>query len=297
MSNELQQSQIKLTAGSAPWFSLPAKIIDPQTIHVSAANGFTAASYHSFIKHFDGQYAFTGMDCRGSWPETQTPPESFNMHDFADDLIEGLTQQHDQPVIGLGHSQGGLVTLLAAIKRPELFSKLVLIEPASLPHQWIDYLYPYIPKYLLYRFFPFMEGSLNRQRIWQSKEAFYQRYRHHNTYQRFTDESFDDYMNHGLKNSQENWELTFSPEWEAHIFRKVEFIWKYLTKVRIPTYFIKAEHSNLYSYRVFQKQNKKLSKIISTTEVADTYHLLPHEKPERCANLVVKWLEKDFLSQ
>lgn len=291
MPNELQLSQIQLSDGLAPWFSIASNNKKASIIHLSAANGFPAASYHSFLQHLNGCYSFSGMDCRGSWPSISTPSKHFSMHHFADDLIEGLSRQHDQAVIGLGHSQGGLVTLLAAIKRPDLFSKLILIEPASLPYSWIDHLYPYIPNAVLYKLFPFMLGSLNRQRIWPSKDAFYKRYRHHNTYRKFTDDAFENYMQHGLIKSGDNWKLAFSPEWEAHIFQKVEFIWKYLPLIQIPTLFIKAQFSNLYSQQVFQKQNKKLSnKYVTSIEVADTYHLMPLEEPQICSEIINNWL-------
>jgi len=291
MQNELHLSQIPLKGGNAPWLSLEAQTSNSQSIHISAANGFRAASYVHFLKQFNGRYSFTGMDCRGSWPKPPTPKPDFNMHDFANDLIEALDQQYDQPVIGLGHSQGGLVTLIAAVQRPDLFSKIILIEPASLPYSWIDRVYPHIPKSILYKLFPFMHGSLNRQRIWSTKKAFYDRYRQHNTYHRFTEQSFNDYMNHGLIKTDAGWELAFSPEWEAHIFQKVEFIWKYLAKVQVPTLFIKAEYSNLYSHQTFQKQNLKLSsENVTNIEITDTYHLLPLENPEKCIEIIDNWL-------
>ena len=215
------------------------------------------------------------------------------MPDFANDLIQAIESQHSGPVIGIGHSQGGFVTLLAAIKRPELFSKIVLIEPASLPYQWIDLLYPHIPQKVLFRLFPFMSGSLNRQSIWNSKEDFHQRYRQHNTYKRFTDESFKNYMDAGLTPYQNQWQLSFSPQWEAHIFTTVEFIWKYLSKVTIPTLFIRAEHSNLYSHTQFTKHNKKLPKLVTPHEIKDAYHLLPFEKPIETSNVVKNWLILD----
>jgi len=284
-------SYLKINQSQAPWISLDAETAHSPTIHLSPANGFKAASYRSFMNGFDGQYHFTGMDCRGSWPNTASPNEKFTMHDFADDLIEGLQQAHSSPVIGLGHSQGGFVTLIAAIKRPDLFSKLVLIEPASLPNPWIDRIYPYIPKSVLYAWPSLIKGSLNRQKYWETKHQFYQRYREHGTFKRFTEHAFEDYMEFGLREHNSGWELTFSPEWEAHIFRKVEFIWKYLNNIKIPTLFIKAQHSNLYTKKCFDRQNKSLNSFISTIEINNTYHLLPNEQPEICIKTITNWLE------
>lgn len=49
---------------------------------------------------------------------------------LVDEVIADIEQQFSQQqVIGLGHSFGGLVTLMAAYRRPELFSKLVIMDP------------------------------------------------------------------------------------------------------------------------------------------------------------------------
>jgi len=123
MPNQMELKQINLHAGSATWLSITSSKAEANsTIHVSAANGFTPACYYSFFTTFSSHLNFTGMDCRGSWPNIASPSNGFGMHNFADDLIEGLEKQHNKPVIGLGHSLGGAITLLAAIKRPDLFS-------------------------------------------------------------------------------------------------------------------------------------------------------------------------------
>jgi len=294
MNTNLNIDHILLNDSKVPWFEIKNTNQQADIIHMSAANGFTATSYLEFLNFFSDQHSITGMDCRGTWAECETPPPSFKMKHFADDLIQAIEQQHHKPIIGMGHSQGGFVTLLAAIKRPDLFSKIVLIEPASLPYRWIDFFYPYIPKKLLFKLFPFMKGSLQRQRNWHSHQQFYDRYRFHNTYKRFTDISFDNYMNYGLvKQKDQQLQLSFSPQWEAHIFSVVEFMWKYLSKITIPTLLIRAEHSNLYTQKQFIKYNKNLPNCVTTQEIAQTFHLLPLEKPQKLSQIIKIWLSSN----
>lgn len=294
MNNDLNFSHVDLSDGQSPWFEI--KNTNPQAniIHMSAANGFTAISYLELLNLFTSQYSITGMDCRGTWSGHETPPPNFTMHHFADDLIQAIEKKHDKPIIGMGHSQGGFVTLLAAIKRPDLFTKIVLIEPATLPYRWIDIVYPYIPKALLFKFFPFMKGSLQRKCNWQSHQQFHDHYRSHNTYKRFTDTSFYNYMNYGLvKNDNNQFQLRFSPQWEAHIFSIVEFMWKYLSKVTVPTLLIRAEHSNLYTHKQFTRHNKQLPRFVTAYEIANTFHLLPLEKPLESSQIITNWLSCD----
>jgi len=295
MTNSPIFSHTNLADGKAPWMELPSLNKTSKTIHISAANGFTVGSYLSFVRQFSGDYKITGMDCRGTWPGHETPPDKFNMHHFADDLIQAIEIKHSTPIIGMGHSQGGFVSLLAAIKRPDLFSHLILIEPASLPNPWVDIIYPYIPEYVLFKLMPFIEGSLNRQRVWQNVDAFHQRYRQHNTYKKFTDQAFNDYVKYGLVQKKDQWQLRFSPQWESYIFRIVEFIWKYLPKVTIPTLFIRAEHSNLYSHSQFIKSNQSLPNWITCEELNNTGHMLPQEAPVETSNLIKDWLKNQNL--
>jgi len=294
MSIKFSTELVSLKDGEAPWFEINTANPQADIIHLSAANGFTCACYLEMLSFFTDQYSVSGMDCRGTWRGHELPPKNFKMEHFADDLIQAIEQKHKRPVIGMGHSQGGFVTLLAAIKRPDLFSKIVLIEPASLPYRWVDIIYPYIPTSLLYQLFPFIKGSLQRQRNWKSRQQFYDRYRNHNTYKRFTENSFINYMNHGLvNNKQGQLQLGFSPQWEAHIFRIVEFMWKYLPKVTIPTLLIRAEHSSLYSHKQFTKHNKQLPKFITTLEIPSSFHLLPLEKPHDLSTFITKWLRNN----
>lgn len=287
-------STIKIGAHSAPWLSLSSENNNAETIHFSAANGFPVSSYRHFLTRFDKQFQVSAMDCRGAWPDpANPPPRQFNMHNFADDLIAALEKQYDHPVIGMGHSMGGLLTLIAAHKRPELFSKLVLLEPASLPNAWIDLIYRRLPRPVLHQLFPLMKGSAERRKIWPSRAAFIERYQGHGTFKRFTPKALQEYAKYGLRETGDgNWELVFEPAWEAHIFSVVEYLWKFLGGIQHPTLLVRAEHSNLYSKRQFDKANRNLTGHIQPVNLANTHHLFPNEMPELAHDLVQSWLDK-----
>lgn len=277
--------------GPATWLTRPGTSLNTPAIHLSPANGFPVGSYGSFIQHLPTDFNITGMDCRGAWAGRSTPPKGFTMHDFANDLIRGIEAQHSAPVIGMGHSQGGLVTAIAAVKRPELFSHLILIDPASLPNKWVDLFYRRLPQRLIFAMFPFMRGSHERQAIWNSREDFCQRYRHHPTFKRFTKQALLDYAHYGLtETSNAQFELTFAPQWESHIFRQVEFLWKYLSKIQHKTLLIRAEHSNLYTEKQFNSYNQSLGNHIQALQIKDTYHLLTHETPELLSKNITNWM-------
>lgn len=285
---------INFGQGDALWLNRPSLSALNQTnqiIHLSPANGFPVASYKSFLDQLNQRHSITGMDCRGAWPKRSTPPSGFGINDFADDLISGLESQHQQPVIGMGHSHGGLVTVAAAIKRPDLFSKLVIIEGASMPTLWSDAVCRMIPKALMLKYFPIARGSHRRQLLWESREAFYQRYRHHATFKRFTDQDLRAYAEQGLFKRQDGqYELVFDPSWEAHIFCHVRFLWSFLPRLNLPTLLIRAEHGSLYTHQAFEKNNRELGQHIKAIEIPRTHHLLTHEKPNLVTDPILEWL-------
>ncbi len=277
-----------------PYFTLNGGHASLKTpIHFTGANGFPAAVYHSFLSQFTAHHPLSAADCRGAFSSRQAIPKRFGFEDFADDLIEIVEALYSKPVIAMGHSFGAHVSLIAAIKRPDLFEQLVLIEPASLPSAKLDLIYRRLPVFLLHRLVPMISQTLQRQRIWASRSAFIEKYHHHRTFKHFTEEAMQAYAEHGLKETHNGqFELIFDPTWEAHIFANVEFVWKNLKKSQTPCLFLRAEHSNLYSSPLFHQQNRALGHHFTGLELKNTHHLMPFEAPSSCAQAINSWLDR-----
>jgi len=294
MAKRAQQSIIDFGLGPVNWLSTHNQACSESlpVIHFSPANGIPVASYQSFFDQFSEIANFTGMNCRGAWQHAATPPTKFNYQNHADDLIYAIQSQHQKPVIGMGHSLGGAVTLLAATKQPELFSKLVIIEPASLPIKFLHYIYPLLPLWVVHRFAPFIKRTHQRRTIWPSREAFIDHYKDHPTYRLFTERAMRDYADSGLVKCEDGqFELLFKPEWESHNFRHVFYLWNALHKTAHPTLLLRAEHSGLYSQAQFDQRNKTLQKNITAQMIPNSSHLVTHEKPAIVSQQILAWLE------
>ncbi len=61
------------------------------------------------------------------------------LHGYADDLIEIAQRLEIRPGIFIGHSVSAIIGLLAALKAPEHFSKLILIAPSPCYYNEGDY--------------------------------------------------------------------------------------------------------------------------------------------------------------
>ena len=284
---------VNIGSNTVPWLSVGAEIFAAQgePIHLSPANGLVLASYQELINQLSKNHDFTGMDCRGAWPEQKPPRANFNWADHADDLITGLESKYTRPIIGMGHSMGATMTALAAVKRPELFSKIVLIDPATMPLEIICKAMAVLPQNLIFKLAPWIKRTHNRQRVWSSPDAFYENYRDHPTYRAFTDLSMRNYAHSGLRERKDKqFELVYSPTWEAFNFRKVHYLWGALAKITVPTLLLRAEHSHLYSAAQFAKKCQKLPANVDSKTVPASGHLLTHESPEILAEVILDWL-------
>jgi pimeloyl-ACP methyl ester carboxylesterase len=87
----------------------------------------TSRSWDAIAHDLAPGFHVRSMDSRGhgdsDWPETGY---SFSIR--AREVVEFIDLTGMRDVIGVGHSSGGAVMALAARERPELFSRLVLLE-------------------------------------------------------------------------------------------------------------------------------------------------------------------------
>ena len=100
------------------------------------ANGFCKGVLGPFAMELRNHFHVFGMDARGHGDSTAPPAGGiFRWEEFALDVIavaERLAARHGGPLaLGLGHSFGGTSMLGAASRRPDLFGRLVLVDPVT----------------------------------------------------------------------------------------------------------------------------------------------------------------------
>ncbi|NND81998.1 MAG: alpha/beta hydrolase [Gammaproteobacteria bacterium] len=285
----MNQTTIEFRHGTAPWYEFPAAQTARLNAHFAPANGIPAASYGEFLHGLKNVIHCTAMDPLSAW--TAPPDRAVSWSEHAQILSTAIHSQYGAPIVGIGHSFGATCTLLAACEQPELFSRLVLIEPASTPNFGSYITVRASPMWVKRKMFPFINGSYHRRRIWASREQFYEYYRGHPTFSRFTDRALRDYAKFGLTERPDGQlELLIHPHWEANIFSNVGFIWSALRRLEVPTLLLKAEHTYLYTQDYFDRQSAKLGSHIEARTVADAGHLMTHEIPKRLSQIIEHWL-------
>jgi pimeloyl-ACP methyl ester carboxylesterase len=270
------------------------------------ANGYPPECYKPLLELLKTEYHVFGMLLRPLWDDARID-DIQDWHPFSDDLLEFLATQgsgfdtsekntrstQPPPVIGVGHSIGAIVTLRAALRDPSKFKALVLIDPVLLmPHRLLAWNIVRATG-LGDRFHPLVVGAKKRRRTFDNLETVFRGYRNRNIFRYMSDENLRIYIEGITRKIDQGYELVFSPEWEAQIYRTGlrDFdIWRDLPKLNVPTLFIRGAETDTFledaAKLVKQKQpNVRIEVLEKST------HILLLERPKEVFEIMQAFLK------
>lgn len=261
-----------------------------EPIHFFHANGFPAGVYTPMLNALKQQFDVYALNSRATHTEAGDP-EHKNWHVYADDLIEFI-ETLGKPIIAIGHSMGASSTVLAAVKRPDLFKALVLIEPAmvSLP---ISMVLRMLPKKMV-NDTKLVKGTVNKPDTWSTKEEYESYIRKFKGYSQFSDEAFDAFLDHGIQKTDDAFKLVFHKKWEAYNYTNPPYLmgeFKKLNSLNIPTVAIRGKPNMFFSGKLWNKWQTVQPKAIFLEDKRFS-HLYPLESPSECMALITQGLEK-----
>lgn len=99
-------------------------IIKPK-IHFAHANGFPAKTYSKLFSYLADDFCIGFIEQHGHNPEF---PVTTNWNNLKNELKSEIESRYDEPVIGVGHSLGGILHLLVAAESAELYRSIVLLD-------------------------------------------------------------------------------------------------------------------------------------------------------------------------
>lgn len=255
-----------------------------QVLHFTHANGIPSASYRKFLNYFQDEYQVKAIPLIGMNPAY---PITKDWRYLVNEVIQDIQQQSpDQKVIGLGHSFGGLITLMAAYQRPDLFSKLVIMDPPFVIGK-NSALFEVVKKLNLKSIDRFTPAgiTLKRKDYWPSKQDAVEALRSNRLFKYFDEQCFQDYIESGIVPDQERGgvTLTIPKQIEAEIFRTVPAWWWRTPRKppQVPIHLITAERSQFYQQGLPQGMHKVYQIDYSVVQGG---HMFPLEHPEMTAN-------------
>jgi pimeloyl-ACP methyl ester carboxylesterase len=265
---------------------------DKPLVHLAHANGFPPPTYQKALDPLLPYYHVVSFPVRPLWGDT--PPGWLkDWSQLSDDLLEGLKRIGAQKVIGIGHSLGGVLTLYAAVKRPDLFSHVILIDPTMLAPKLLWQI-RFMKLFGLEARSYLIKGALRRKRTWESREEAYQHFRSRSLFRDWPDEIIEAYIDSMTASSANGGVcLIYPPEWEAQIYRTIPTdIWKFAAMLQQPTLVVRGETSNTFtadSERAFRKVNSKA--VFKVVQGAG--HLVPQERPAEMGGLLSDFLQEN----
>lgn len=248
------------------------------------ANGFPGQSYRSVWAPLSQYFELQIVDRLGHHPDYPIEP---NWSRSVDEFLAQLPTDRG-PIVALGHSFGGVVVYMAALKAPERFAAVVMLDPP-----WMRGLDRWSLKLgkrlgLIDRMTP-AGKTLGRRAHWPSRDQASETLRRKHLFRRFTDTSFNDYMTAGLEESAEGGvKLRFDPEVEVNIFRHLPDHLGRRAKPKVPVGLIYGQQSDLLNA-------KRLARLKSLNIPLDSVpggHMFPFEHPTLACQTVLGMLRQ-----
>jgi len=270
----------------------------PLLLHAHA-NGYPPEAYQSFLEPFLDTYRTRAIYLRPFWPGSD-PDSLSDWRIFQNDYLAALPSEFkaaggDEMLIGMGHSLGAITTLMAAIKAPERFRALVLIEPTLFP-TWMGFLMRVLVfLHLFRRLHPLVRRTLRRKTSFPDQESMFQNYRKKRIFAAIPDHVLRDYVR-GLAVAQPDGtvSLKYSPDWEVSIYESVGSVDRYvlanLARVPCPVLVLRGERSDTLGQNTLERIARGLPRGQAVT-LPSVGHLLPLEAPQQVAAVVLDFLK------
>ncbi len=260
-------------------------------LHLAPANGFPPKTYLPLLRELR-EYRAVCLPPRALWGD-QAPPEAYrDWQADADDLLAGLAAKDLPEVVALGHSLGGVVSMLAMLKAPARFKALIMLDPPILLPATLEAMRAARERGAI-RQMPLVQGALRRRQTFASREEAFERFRHKPLFADWTDEALWHYVQHGLRRSaRAGYELVWSAGWEAHYFSTVYLdIWQALPRLTgsPPALIVRGRESGTLLPAAYARI-QALAPALDSVEMAGQGHLFPLAAPEATARLIEGWL-------
>ncbi len=263
-------------------------------LHFAHANGFPPGTYRKLIDELTNRHHVFSMAARPLWPDSR-PRVLRDWSPLVEDLRAELDRRGVRRVVGVGHSLGAVISLLAAAADPGLFSAVVAIDPIIFTG--IRSLFWGTAKKLgLGGRIRLVRGALRRRVQWADRDEARATYSSKSVFSSWDPEVLDDYLDVGIVDLPEGGvQLRYPREWEARIFAAAPHdLWAQLRQVSVPTLFVQGEHSDTFLDAARARVEREVPGSRAVV-IADSSHFVPMEGPSELARVIEEFLQEEGL--
>ncbi|MDF1763963.1 MAG: alpha/beta hydrolase [Oleibacter sp.] len=256
--------------------------ISKPVLHIAHANGFTGGTYSSLAKHLSNDYQVEALDRIGHNPLYPTTDNWPHLIREFEEYIEQMSKQAGQPIIAVGHSLGGVLSLILALRRPDLVRALVMLDSPALP-QWQSRGLQLLKfTRLNERLFPIRRIEVRRT-LWRDFDEARTYFRSKSLMKRFDEQCLADYIRTATDETPDGLRLRVEPQIEADIWRTIPDNLHRYGKLKVPGTIIAGRHSAIFQPRHALYMKQRLGMRVEWT---DGGHMYPLEQPVHTATLI-----------
>jgi pimeloyl-ACP methyl ester carboxylesterase len=186
-------------------------------LHFAHANGIPTVTYKPLLDSLSHAFHVSSVAMLGHNPKF---PVTNNWVHLQKQLIHSIESQNNEPVIGVGHSLGGALTLMAAMERPELFKAVVILDVPTFSQ--LESLVVYGAKR-----FGFIDSitpakkSRTRRTHWPDRETAKTYFESRRLFSNFHPDCLQAYVDHALVEDGKEVTLAYSLDVELAVYRTI----------------------------------------------------------------------------
>ena len=258
-------------------------------LHFLHGNSITPQSYSKLLNFFSDQFLVKYFLLRPLWYKEKMPNFK-NWKIFLDDYLNSI--KNEDKIIGVGHSIGGNLLLKAALKKPEKFRKIILLDPTFIvPFKiriWNILSFFNLQSILL----PLIKSAKNKKIHYNSIDDIYLSYRKKKIFSNFSNSDLKILIKSIVIKEKNSIKLVYPSDWDSRIYKtgmcNDMFIWNNISKLNVKILIVRARESNVFFGDAEKLLAKKNNKIEFQTIEGD--HFFPINNPEKTIKLIENYI-------
>lgn len=251
-----------------------------EIIHFAHANSFPAKTYRKLFSYLADEYEINYLERHAHNPVF---PVTDGWERLRDELSETLRKSYSAPVIGVGHSLGGILHFLVAVENPAFYKAIILLDSPLVSRLSGAGLRLLKKTKLVDKYSPSRTARFRRN-LWQNRDEVFEHFKQKEMFKRFDEDVLRDYADFATIDAKDGVKLLFEPKIEARIYRTIPHSFAgFRGKLKVPTAYIGGTDSR--EARLARLGFMKKHFPINFYSIKGT-HLFPLENPLETANCI-----------
>lgn len=251
-----------------------------EIIHFAHANSFPAKTYSKLFSYLNDDFELGYLERHAHNPRF---PVTDGWKYLAHELQTEIENRYTQPVIGIGHSLGGILHFLVACENPQLYKAIILLD-APLVSRLSGAVLKFAKLTRLADKYSPSRTARFRRNLWQTKSEVFEHFKQKELFKNFDKDVLLDYSQHGTIPHERGFSLYFEPKIEARIYRTLpDSFTKFRGKLKVPAIYIGGTHSREARLARLSFMRKYFPFEFHFIEGS---HLFPFEKPFETAKML-----------